>query len=161
MPYQKVLYPFTSEIFVYASVVQVYTCLASFALSRAIVAVSSARAAAMLLLAHLVFRALISLPSVSRWRMATFRSFSLFEVSDSIWKNKWIRQRIWDYYGKGLTLLNQRYSIWQVLEAENLPYGLISKEGRHKTQEKLIFSWSKYNIKIYFWLMDGWPSILF
>lgn len=88
MPYQIVLYPFTSEISVYASAVQVCTCLASFALSRAIVAVSSARAAAMLLLAHLVFRALISLPSVSRWRMATFRSLSLFEVSDSIWKIK-------------------------------------------------------------------------
>lgn len=63
---------------------QTHTCLASLALSRAMVAVSSARAAAMLLLAYLVFRAFISLPSVSRWMMATFRSFSLFEVSDSI-----------------------------------------------------------------------------
>lgn len=61
-----------------------HTCLASVALSRAVVAVSLARAAAMLLLADLVFRVMISLPSLPRWTMAAFRSFSLFEVFDSI-----------------------------------------------------------------------------
>lgn len=64
---------------------QTHTCLASFALSRAMVAVSSARAAAMLLLARLVFRALISSPSVPRRTIASSRFFSLLKVSDSIW----------------------------------------------------------------------------
>lgn len=60
------------------------TCLASLALSRAMVAVSSARAVAKLLLACLVFKALISCFKVPRRTMASCRSFSPLDVSDSI-----------------------------------------------------------------------------
>lgn len=70
---------------------QTHTCLASFALSRAMVAVSSARAAAMLLLARLVFKALISRLSVLRRATASLRFISPSDVSDSICV-EWVKE---------------------------------------------------------------------
>lgn len=94
------------ELFVVAEVkesrtcARTHTCLASMALSRAIVAVSSARAAAMLLLARLVLRALISMPRLPRRCAASFRTFSFLAVSDSILEEKHRHTQVPNMNGK-------------------------------------------------------------
>lgn len=72
-----------------------HTCFAALALFCAIVAVSLARAATMLLLACLAFKASICCPRCPSLFMASFRSFSLADVSDWIFGlRKFVRLHI-------------------------------------------------------------------